>query len=98
MTVRTRLLSVALGLAMLTVGCAPPSQTSVQPQQSVEEKPAAKKVITMADSYEPKSITETFVVGKQTTNNNIKSIVNDNLVKTLQFQVYEPQLALELPS
>ena len=98
MTLPARLLAAVLGLAMLTVGCAPPLQTSVQPQQGVQEKPASKKVITMADSYEPKAITETFVVGKQTTNNNIKAIVNDNLLKTLQFQVYEPQLALELPS
>ena len=56
----------------------------------------AKKVLTLADSYEPKAITETFVEGHQTTGNNLKSIVQDNLLNSPQFQTYEPQLATEL--
>src|SRR5439155_24687077 len=75
-----------------------PSASVTNPSSATNPNPVAKKVLTLADSYEPKAITETFVEGHQTTGNNLKSIVQDNLLTSPQFQTYEPQLATELPS
>src|SRR5687767_12445499 len=94
---RARVASILIALVTVVVACAPAETGRVQPN-AAEKPAAARKVVTMADAYEPKAITETFVVGKQTTGNNVRPIVHDNLFKNPEFQTYEPQLAVEIPS
>jgi len=88
-------LVAAIGIALAVNACAPAGTTSTTPGQA--DRPAVRKILTLADSYEPKAITETFGE-KQTTGNNVKAIVQDGLVYNPQFQSYEPQLAVEAPS
>src|SRR5256885_13725750 len=88
---------VFAGISVVLVAvaaCAPvgPAATTSRPA----DRPTVRKVLTLADAYEPKAITETFGE-KQTTGNNVKAIVHDALVYLPQFQSYAPQLALELP-
>src|SRR4051812_13774906 len=86
-------------LVALVVGmaaCAPSSRPTTS-DATAPDRPAARKVLTLADAYEPKAITETFGE-KQTTGNNLKAVVQDALVYLPTFQSYQPQLATELPS
>jgi peptide/nickel transport system substrate-binding protein len=97
MPARTRLLSVFVALVALVAACAPSTAPSTSSSNTTERAPT-KKVVTVADSYEPKAITETFLAGHQTTGNNVRPIFQDNLFYNPQFGVYEPQLAVEIPS
>jgi len=100
MNVRNRLSTIFAAAALVATACAPtigPESSASSPASSVIQ-PITRKVVTFADGYEPKAITETFVPGHQSSGNNVKLIVQDALVSNPQFQVYEPQLATELPS
>ena len=83
---------VLTALMFLTGGCGPAAAPSVSTAGQAE-KPAVKKILNLADSYEPKAIIETFVEGHQTSGNNVKALVHDTLLGTPAFQVDEPLLA-----
>ena len=83
-------------LAVVAAACAPTGGGGAS-QPAAPAEPAVKRVVTLADSYEPKAITETFL-GQQSSGNNVRQIVQDGLVKNPQYQLYEPQLAEEIPS
>jgi peptide/nickel transport system substrate-binding protein len=85
-----------LGAALvLGIACAP----SAGPASSGTGAPPAKKIITIADTYEPKFIVENFSSGgPPLTANNIRFIVHDDLLRSLGYPIYQPQLAAEIPS
>src|SRR5262249_46310267 len=92
-----------LVLSLLTVAasaCAPQGQpgASSSVPSSPERSAPARKVLTIADSYEPKFIIESYTSEFFPQGNNVKYLVQDNLVRTVQYQTYEPQLATEVPS
>jgi peptide/nickel transport system substrate-binding protein len=91
-----RNLSVVLSLLMLSLACTPSAEGPSQP--SPENQQASKKVVTIAAAYEPKAVNETFLVGQQFTDNHVRLITHDNLVRNPQFEVFEPSLAAEIPS
>src|SRR6266542_44562 len=88
-------LSALVALVVGMAACAPASRPTSD--AAAPDRPAVRKVLTLADAYEPKAITETFGE-KQTTGNNLKAIVQDSLVYLPTFQTYDAQLAFELPS
>jgi peptide/nickel transport system substrate-binding protein len=95
---RARSASWFVGLLLLVASaCAPQGQVS-GPAPSAPERPAARKVLTIADSYEPKFIIESFTSDFFPQGNNMMYLVHDNLVNTIQYQNYTPQLASEVPS
>lgn len=85
-------------MAIGIVGCAPNAATT-SPGAGQSQAPAAKKILVIADSYEPPAITQTFINNAPSSaGNNIMRIVHEGLVYTPEFQVNEPGLASELPS
>lgn len=94
--VRLISLSVALVTALLS-GCAPQGSAGGQAPGAAGQS-AARKVLTVGDAYEPKFIVESYTSDFFPAGNNMKFIVHDSLLKTIQYQNYEPQLATEIPS
>jgi peptide/nickel transport system substrate-binding protein len=89
-------------LLVLASACAPAAEGpkgTTAPASALAPAAAVKKILTIADGYEPTSVIGTFAVGhQQTGGNNVRRIVHDDLVAQPQFQQYQPRLATELPS
>src|SRR5438045_16973 len=83
------------GLVVVAAGaCAPQGQAGASvPGPSA---PVSKKVLTVADTFEPKFIVESYTSEFFLNGNNVKFFVHDDLFGTIQYQNYEPQLA-EIP-
>src|SRR4051812_35518934 len=99
-TMHARVISLMVGLlTILASACAAQGgTTSTVPGAAERPAAAAKKTLTIADSYEPKWIVESYTTEFFPQGNNMKYLVHDNLIRTVQYQSYEPGLAAELPS
>jgi len=96
-----RITTYVLGLLMVVASACAPAAGGPKGATSPASAPvpAAKKILTIGDGYEPMSVIGTFSVGhQQTGGNNLRRIVHDDLVAQPQFQQYEPRLAAEIPS
>lgn len=100
----TMLMDSAIRMTSLTImvlvlaACASPHR-----EQSLDappgDSPAARKVITIGDSYEPKFVVESYTTGgPPLTANNVRFLMHDDLIRTVQYQNYKSQLAAEIPS
>lgn len=96
--VDTRFLSVLLAMITLLVGACAPAGAPTGTTSTAADRPVAKKVLTLADAYEPLAITETFIGARQSSGNNVRQLAHDGLTMNPVFGVNEPQLAMEIPS
>src|SRR5437763_17173935 len=85
-------LASALAPASKNQAAAPAPAAAPAAQPAAAQKP---KTVTIAVAYEPKAVNEMFVQGQQFTDNNIKAITHDTLVRNAQYEVYEPGVATE---
>lgn len=93
-----RSISFLVGVLTLLSACAPQS-SGTGPTSGAPAQPVAKKVITIADTYEPKFVVENYTTGGPPLSaNNIRFIIHDDLTRSRGYQNEDPALATELPS
>jgi peptide/nickel transport system substrate-binding protein len=91
--------AVLAGVLTVLLGACAPQGEVAGPAPAAPERPAVKKVVTIGDTYEPKFIVESYTTGgPPLTANNMRFLVHDELLRTIQYQNYDLQLAAEMPS
>jgi peptide/nickel transport system substrate-binding protein len=95
---RARTASLMLILALVVSACTPQGEATSS-GVGATEVPRARKVVTIADSFEPQYIIWNYAAeGRGGTADNIRHIVHDDLILDIHHENFRPQLAAEVPS